>query len=232
LPNRLLLADRFIQRVNRGRRNNSQVAFLILDLNRFKLINDSLGHQTGDKVLVEIGKRLHAIARSSDTVCRYGGDEFVFLLSDIEQLSAVIDVVQRIAQTVAQPLLLDNQELQVSCSIGAAIWPQDGETLASLLSHADAALYQAKGETGEYFRFYTREINAQVQQCMTLENDLRRAMANTLNMKVIAEGVENQDQVAFLKQCGCQEMQGYLISRPLPANQFEELMEAYQPLPA
>ncbi len=176
LPNRALLADRFDQVIGRSRRCGCLVAVLMLDLDRFKVINDSLGHHTGDEVLLEVAKRLHAIARESDTVCRYGGDEFVILLPDIGHPAGVSDVARRITESIAERIRLKERELYISCSIGATLWPQDGKTLDSLLSHADAAMYQAKGQGGEHFSFFTTALNEQVQLRMALENDLRQSI--------------------------------------------------------
>ncbi len=177
LPNRTLLVDRFTQLISQSKRRDTKIALLMLDLNRFKLINDSLGHETGDQVLVEIGSRLQRMARTSDTVARYGGDEFVMLIPDIESVTTVTDIARRIHKKVSKPLEIDERILHVSCSIGVALWPEDGERLDNLLSNADAAMYQAKSRSGEKLQFFTEELNNQVQQRMDMENDLREAIA-------------------------------------------------------
>ncbi len=176
LPNRSLLAERFIQLIGHPRRQTKQIALLMLDLNRFKLINDSLGHETGDQVLVEVGKRLSKLARASDTVSRYGGDEFVILLTEIESPGVVTDFARRITQKISRPITVGERLLHVSCAIGVALWPQDGKRLDNLLSNADAAMYQAKNRGGEKLQFFTEELNHQVQQRMEMENDLRNAL--------------------------------------------------------
>lgn len=176
LPNRRLLADRFSQLISRLQAHEQQIALLMLDLNRFKLINDSLGHETGDRVLVEIGNRLAKLARSGDTVSRYGGAEFVILVTEMESTAAVTDLARRIIRNTSQPIAIDERLLHVSCSIGVALWPQDGVTLDNLLSNADAAMYQAKKRHGEKLQFFTEALNQQVQQRMEMENGLRNAL--------------------------------------------------------
>ncbi len=176
LPNRTLLADRFQQLTSQSKRRSVQFALLMLDLNRFKLINDSLGHETGDQVLVEVGDRLLQLARSEDTVARYGGDEFVLLVTDIESATDITEIAHRINRKVSEPLYIEERTLHIGCSIGVAIWPQDGETLDNLLSNADAAMYQAKTRSGDKLQFFTDELNAKVQQRMEMENDLREAL--------------------------------------------------------
>ncbi|MBT3198096.1 MAG: diguanylate cyclase, partial [Gammaproteobacteria bacterium] len=176
LPNRALLADRFQQLTSQSRRRSTQFALLMLDLNRFKLINDSLGHETGDHVLVEIGTRLQQLARNEDTVARYGGDEFVLLLTDVDSPTYITDIARRINSKISEPLQIEERTLHISCSIGVAMWPQDGERLENLLSNADAAMYQAKSRSGDKLQFFTEELNSQVQQRMEMENDLRDAL--------------------------------------------------------
>lgn len=176
LPNRTLLSDRFNQLTSQSKRHAKKIALLMLDLNRFKLINDSLGHETGDRVLVEIGSRLLRMARTGDTIARYGGDEFVVLLPDIESINAVTEIARRINFTISTPLEIDERILHVSCSVGVAIWPNDGEKLDNLLSNADAAMYQAKTRSGEKLQFFTEELNNQVQHRMNMESDLREAI--------------------------------------------------------
>lgn len=176
LPNRCLLADRFTQLIGHSQRHQKKIALLMLDLNRFKLINDSLGHETGDQVLIEVGNRLTKLARTSDTVSRYGGDEFVILLTEIESANTVTDFARRITQKINKPIAIGERLLHVSCSIGVALWPQDGKTLDKLLSNADAAMYQAKKRNGEKLQFFTEELNHQVQQRMEMESGLRHAI--------------------------------------------------------
>ncbi|MCW8907561.1 MAG: EAL domain-containing protein [Sedimenticola sp.] len=176
LPNRALLADRFEQLTARSERQHQQIALMMLDLNRFKLINDSLGHETGDQVLVEIASRLQKLARRSDTVARYGGDEFVLLLPEIDSPTVVTEIAQRISREIIQPMCIDDRILHASCAIGVALWPDDGDRLEKLLGNADAAMYQAKTRPGEKLQFFTEELNNQVQQKLQIETDLRNAL--------------------------------------------------------
>jgi len=176
LPNRALLADRFEQLTARSKRQHQQIALMMLDLNRFKLINDSLGHETGDQVLVEIASRLQKLARRSDTVARYGGDEFVLLLPEIDSPTVVTEIAQRISREITRPMCIDDRILHASCAIGVALWPDDGDRLEKLLGNADAAMYQAKTRPGEKLQFFTEELNQQVQHRMQIETDLRNAL--------------------------------------------------------
>ncbi len=178
LANRRLLADRFDQLIHRHQSHTHQSALLILDLNRFKLINDSLGHDTGDRVLIEIANRLKALVHPDDTISRYGGAEFVILVSHMKSIDGVTDLARRISRAISQPVMTDERLLHVSCSMGIALYPRDGKTLDSLLSNADAAMYQAKTRHGEKLQFFTEALSNQVQQRMEMENDLRNALQN------------------------------------------------------
>ncbi|WP_052761167.1 EAL domain-containing protein [Sedimenticola thiotaurini] len=178
LANRRLLTDRFDQMTDRLQSSTHQGALLILDLNRFKLINDSLGHDTGDRVLVEIANRLKELIHPDDTISRYGGAEFVILVSKMQSVDAVTDLARRISRTISQPVKVDKRLLHVSCSLGIALYPRDGRTLDKLLSNADAAMYQAKTRHGEKLQFFTEALSNQVQQRMEMENDLRNALRN------------------------------------------------------
>lgn len=176
LPNRNLLTQRFAQAAAASRRDNSLLAVLSLDLSRFKLINDSLGHRMGDEVLRTIGKRLSQVARGHDTVARYGGDEFVVILADVQHPDDVSTVAQRMLDAVAQPIELEGHELRLSLHIGISLMPQDGEDLDTLLRNAATALHQASREGRNHYRFYTDELNAEASARLSLEHDLRRAL--------------------------------------------------------
>ncbi|HRE17767.1 MAG TPA: sensor domain-containing diguanylate cyclase, partial [Rhodocyclaceae bacterium] len=160
LPNRNLLQERLNQAMASARRLNEQVVVAFVDLDNFKVINDSLGHAAGDRLLVEIASRLRRSLRGVDTVARYGGDEFVLILGNQSDLNILVQTLERIQSAIRAPLLLDGHELYVSCSIGVSGYPQDGQDLATLLSHADAAMYLAKAEGKGQFQFYTPQLNS------------------------------------------------------------------------
>lgn len=176
LPNRNLLAQRFTQSAVTSRRNGTLLALLSLDISRFKLINDSLGHRIGDGVLRTIGKRLSQVARGQDTVARYGGDEFVVILPDVQHPDDVSTVAQRMLDVVAQPIEIDGHELRLSLHIGISLMPQDGDDLDTLLRNAATALHEAAREGRNHFRFYTDELNAAASARLSLEHALRRAL--------------------------------------------------------
>ncbi|MCW9024126.1 MAG: EAL domain-containing protein [Gammaproteobacteria bacterium] len=178
LPNRTLLLDRFEQLTTHAQRANHKVALLILDLDRFKLINDSLGHRIGDQLLIEIAKRLKHTARSSDTIARYGGDEFVILVSDLTDTDSLINLSKRLVDIISEPMTISEHHLHISASIGISIWPDDGDDMDTLLRLADTAMYHAKDLGRNQFQFYTPELNLQTSQRLRLENDLRVALDN------------------------------------------------------
>lgn len=178
LPNRTLLLDRFNQITTYARRHHSKAALMILDLDRFKLINDTLGHDIGDKLLIEIAHRLGHCLRDNDTIARYGGDEFVILAESFNDIQVLVDLATRLVNVVAEPLIIDKHSLHISASIGITIWPDDGEDLGTLLRLADTAMYHAKDLGRAQFQFYTDELNLRTSQRLQLENSLREAIDN------------------------------------------------------
>lgn len=154
LPNRILLDDRLAQAIALARRQNRQFAVMFLDLDRFKDINDSLGHAVGDQLLQSVAKRLVADVRSSDTVCRQGGDEFVILLADIEHAKDAAISAQKILATLTVPHRINQLELVVSVSIGIGIYPDDGADAETLIKSADTAMYHAKDGGRNNYRFF------------------------------------------------------------------------------
>lgn len=154
LLNRNLLYDRAGQAMAQSRRSNTRTAFLFLDLDGFKPINDALGHAAGDTVLKTVATRLSGSVRESDTVARYGGDEFVVLLSGLRVQSEAQEVAQKILQRIAEPMLIDGNEVRVGCSIGISFFPDDGDSVEVLLKHADQAMYQAKARGKGNVAFY------------------------------------------------------------------------------
>jgi len=154
LPNRILLDDRLAQAIALAHRQNRQFAVMFLDLDRFKDINDSLGHAVGDQLLQSVAKRLVADVRSSDTVCRQGGDEFVILLADIEHAKDAAISAQKILATLTVPHRINQLELVVSVSIGIGIYPDDGADAETLIKNADTAMYHAKDGGRNNYRFF------------------------------------------------------------------------------
>ena len=173
LPNRLLLDDRIHQAIAKSHRNKDRVAVLFIDLDRFKLINDTLGHDYGDRLLVCLGQRLPQILRETETVSRVGGDEFVIVIPDLTNIDRVALVAQKLIDTIIQPIEVDNHILHVTPSIGISIYPDDGDSAPMLLRNADTAMYHAKDRGRNNFQFFTEQMNRAVQERMSLENDLR-----------------------------------------------------------
>ncbi|QID17221.1 EAL domain-containing protein [Nitrogeniibacter mangrovi] len=177
LPNRVLLLDRMSAAIESARRHRHHLAVLFLDLDRFKNINDSLGHAVGDELLRQVAARLGAIVRGSDTVSRLGGDEFVVLLTELDSAGHAATVAAKMLEALAAPFLLDGHELTITPSIGITVYPEDGENRDILLKNADAAMYHAKENGRNSYQFFTRELNDRARVRLDLENDLRRALA-------------------------------------------------------
>jgi diguanylate cyclase (GGDEF)-like protein len=154
MPNRLLFKDRLEQAMLKARRTEGKVVVLFLDLDKFKEVNDTLGHDVGDELLVEVARRLQALCRQSDTVARLGGDEFVFLLDNVKKRSGAETVAQKISVAMAKPVLINGHELLISASIGIAVFPDDGGDIEEVIRKADTALYQAKKGGRNRFVFY------------------------------------------------------------------------------
>ncbi|MBV7534931.1 EAL domain-containing protein [Duganella sp. sic0402] len=176
LANRTLLLDRVSQAIAQARRSGNQVAMLFLDLDRFKTINDSLGHDAGDRVVVEVGRRLKHAVRDADTVARFGGDEFVVLLPELPNENIAAGLAQKILNALFEPMLIQGHELAPACSVGISLFPRDGADGKTLLKNADAALYQAKAMGRGNYQFYSEEMNARTLDRLTLESGLRHAV--------------------------------------------------------
>jgi diguanylate cyclase (GGDEF)-like protein/PAS domain S-box-containing protein len=176
LPNRALLNQRIQYALGIASRERIPLAVLILDLDRFKQINDSLGHLFGDRVLVEVAARLRACLRAADTAARLGGDEFVLLLHDTDTRGAEV-TARRILEALSESLSLDSMKLSISCSIGIALYPEDGTTLDELIKNAEAAMYRAKEHGRSGFRFYQPQMNVDVLSRMKLEQAMRQGLA-------------------------------------------------------
>ncbi len=175
LPNRLLLNNRFDFARRQARRSNDGIALLFIDLDRFKNINDSLGHSVGDLILVECARRLTQATRSTDTVARLGGDEFVILLPGVDSSTDVADLADTLQRALAQPHRLEGHDLTVTPSVGITMWPDDGEDLQTLIKHADVAMYHAKSIGRNQYSFFRGDMNARVGERLAIENALRRA---------------------------------------------------------
>ena len=180
LPNRTLLGDRLSQAVLRARRYDHWVTVLFVDLDNFKLVNDSLGHNAGDELLKTIAGRMVRCVRATDTVVRLGGDEFVVVLSDQpKSADAISRAVQKIQSAIAEPVRLEGHDLRVTSSIGIANYPDDGVDADTLMANADAAMYRAKEVGRDNFQFYTPELNTKVQEKFLLQEELRNAVARS-----------------------------------------------------
>ena len=176
LPNRLLLQDRLHQALAQARRHESCGAVLFLDLDRFKNINDTLGHHVGDRVLKVIADRLTSAVREGDTVARLGGDEFIVLLPEFRDDRNLAAIGRKILQVVSSPLQIDERNLVISTSIGISVFPTEAGEAETLLRHADLAMYAAKEEGRNTFCFFSREMNERVTTRLQMETDLRRAL--------------------------------------------------------
>lgn len=175
LPNRLMLTERITHGIRLAERNGARFAVLFLDLDRFKSINDSLGHLFGDMVLIEIAQRLKNCLRQTDTLCRLGGDEFVIHLHDADAAGAEISA-QRIIDAVIRPVQIEDMSFNLSCSVGIAMYPDDGKTLDELIQHADTAMYQVKERGKGHYRFYRPQMNADLLSRIQMDHAMREGL--------------------------------------------------------
>ena len=178
LPNRNLLNDRILRAIAFASRNHSGFTLAFMDLDQFKVVNDSLGHHTGDQLLMQVAERLLSCARETDTVARLGGDEFIILLADDDPLSKRIARLECFKESVAEPLMLEGQEVVVSCSLGFCCFPEDGQDIGTLLRNADTAMYQAKHQGRNRVCAFTPQMNQQMQRRLLLEREMRQALQN------------------------------------------------------
>jgi diguanylate cyclase (GGDEF)-like protein len=177
LPNRTLLQDRLAKALAAARRQKYKVALLFLDLDRFKDINDSLGHSVGDLLLQAVAERLKTWGREQDTVARLGGDEFLITLTHVKDAVDAAVAAERLMDAMTAELVVQGRSLGISCSVGISIFPEHGADCETLIKNADAAMYSAKADGRNNFRFFTEDMNAQVAERLTLENSLRLALA-------------------------------------------------------
>lgn len=178
LDNRRLFRDRLEQGLKRVRRSRKSMALLFLDLDQFKRINDTLGHDAGDELLCAVAQRLRSCVREEDIVSRLGGDEFTILLSDIGHAEAASVVARKILLALQTPITLGEQEITISCSIGITIAPEDSMNASVLMRNADLAMYRAKDQGRNNFQYFTDDMNTESQARMSLENELRLAVNN------------------------------------------------------
>ncbi|TDF42035.1 EAL domain-containing protein [Alteromonadaceae bacterium M269] len=185
LPNRSLFIDRLSQAISRNQRLKKHLAVIFLDLDRFKNINDTLGHNVGDKLLVEVAKRLKSIMRSADSVCRLGGDEFAILLTDLTHKQDVIRVADKIMQLLSAQYSIEHRELIVTPSMGISRCPLDGDNVQLLLKKADVAMYKAKRAGKNAYRFYSQEDDSQANLQLSLEVDMRKMINRRMEQLVL-----------------------------------------------
>ena len=176
LPNRLLFRDRLTIALAHAKRQQLSLVVMFLDLDRFKIVNDTLGHSLGDELLRVIAGRLRSVLREGDTIARMGGDEFTVLLSDLKQDSDAPRIAQKLLDTVAQPLRVEGHELYLTTSIGIAVYPNDGDTAELLLKNADSAMYRAKDLGRNSYQLCTPAMNTRAAERLSVENALRRAI--------------------------------------------------------
>jgi diguanylate cyclase (GGDEF)-like protein len=180
LPNRTLLQDRLTQAVLYAKRYDRWATVVFLDLDNFKFVNDSLGHNVGDELLKIVANRMASCVRATDTVVRLGGDEFVILLFDQPKSADIISAtLQKVRAAIAEPIRVEGHDLSVTCSIGLANYPNDGTDADSLLANADAAMYRAKETGRDNFQFYTPELNTKVHEKFLLQKELRSAIVRS-----------------------------------------------------
>ena len=176
LPNRRLLEDRLLVELSHAARTSTQLAVMFVDLDRFKRINDSLGHEVGDRVLVELARRIRSCLRDDDTVARMGGDEFVVILGRLAQVDDAAATARRIVAALRSPIVIDTRELVVTTSVGISIYPDDSQDASTLIKNADIAMYRAKEEGRNSFQLYQPAMNARSLEHLALETALHSAL--------------------------------------------------------
>lgn len=178
MPNRTLLLDRLHLAIASANRHNLKVAVIFIDLDNFKFINDALGHTVGDILLKMVAARVTSVLRTSDTLARIGGDEFVVVLPDVDKISEIPLLLDRILEAIAKPYIIEKRNLSITCSIGFSLYPDNGEDVDTLLKNADNAMYQAKDSGKNTFQHYAKSMHTQVRKRLEIENGLREALNN------------------------------------------------------
>jgi diguanylate cyclase (GGDEF)-like protein/PAS domain S-box-containing protein len=176
LPNRALLKDRLNLAITHARRNKRKLAAMFLDLDRFKLVNDTLGHSMGDRLLKAVANRLQSCLRSGDTLSRFGGDEFTLLLPEVRTRDDVVVIAEKILNRLSEPFVIDGHELFVGASIGIAMYPEAGDSGEALIQNADIAMYHVKGRGKNGYQFFSEEMNHQFSTRLSLERELRNGL--------------------------------------------------------
>ncbi len=197
LPNRVLLEDRMQQGLNAAKRARERLAVMFIDLDRFKLVNDTFGHAIGDALLISVARDIEPCLRKTDTVCRQGGDEFIVLLSGIEAPQDAEKVAEKLSAAIGRERIIDGIDVSVSSSIGIALYPDDGDSVSVLLKHADTAMYSAKAAGRSTYRFFSNSMHVETRHRRDLETKLRRAL--------------EADQLLLHYQPQCQLSDGSLI---------------------
>jgi diguanylate cyclase (GGDEF)-like protein/PAS domain S-box-containing protein len=177
LPNRALLKDRLALAIAQAERNKRKLAVMFLDLDRFKVVNDTLGHTMGDRLLKAVANRLQSCLRSGDTLSRFGGDEFMLLLPEVRTRDDVVVIAGKILERLSAPFSIDGHELFVGASIGIALYPEAGDSEEALIQNADIAMYHVKGNRRNGYQFFSEEMNHQFSTRLTMERELRSALA-------------------------------------------------------
>lgn len=176
LPNRMLLTDRLAQAITLAQRHGKQVALMFLDLDHFKQINDSLGHEVGDQLLRSVAKRLQTCVRFSDTVSRQGGDEFVVLLPEVDEAQGAVLIADKLIEAMAEPHIIAGHRLNVTLSIGISLYPDDGKDVEMMVRNADIAMYNAKKRGRNNYQVFTPDMNARAAARRSIEKGLRQAL--------------------------------------------------------
>ncbi len=179
LPNRLLLTSRLSQAIKRAKREGSKIAVLFLDLDRFKEINDTFGHSYGDEILTTVTTRFKIAMREKDTIARIGGDEFIILIEEMEDVSDIDQVLSKILNVFKDEIMVFQHSFKLSASIGVALYPDDGNNIEDLIKNADAAMYQAKDAGRNTYRFYTEEMTQKLFTKMLMKNEISKAFKNS-----------------------------------------------------
>ncbi|MFC1334764.1 MAG: EAL domain-containing protein [gamma proteobacterium symbiont of Clathrolucina costata] len=177
LPNRSLFRDRLNMAMAQSKRSGKKLAIMYLDMDRFKIINDSLGHYVGDELLKMVGQRLRSELREADTLARVGGDEFNLLVPEINDIQDARNLAEKILRLTLEPFIIKNEEIFISFSIGISIYPSDGDTKDSLIKHADIAMYKVKNAGKNGYAFYSEKMKAHFSQSLDIENGLRKAIS-------------------------------------------------------